>query len=201
MSNQYFENNPNLKSEEHELTYYFKNTTLKFISDAGVFSKGGIDFGSSLLLKSVRINNAFKILDVGCGYGTIGVTIAKVNENVTVDMVDVNLRAIELAKKNALNNGVSNVSIFESNMYENVVDKYDLIITNPPIRAGKKIVHGICLGGYVHLNDNGSLWCVIQKKQGAESLLKAMKEIYQNVEVITKDKLYYIIKATKNTTK
>lgn len=201
MSNQYFENNPNLKSEEHELTYYFKNTTLKFISDAGVFSKGSIDFGSSLLLKSVRINDAVKILDVGCGYGTIGVTIAKVNENVTVDMVDVNLRAIELAKKNALNNGVSNVSIFESNMYEKVIDKYDLIITNPPIRAGKKIVHGICLGGYDHLNDNGSLWCVIQKKQGAESLLKAMKEIYQNVEVITKDKLYYIIKATKNTTK
>lgn len=199
MSNQYFTNNPNLKSDEHELTYYFKNTTLKFISDAGVFSKGGIDFGSSLLLKSLVINEEKELLDVGCGYGTIGVTVAKTNDSIFVDMVDVNLRAIELSKRNALKNGVSNVNVFESNMYENVNKCYDMIITNPPIRAGKKIVHGIVLGGINHLKNGGSLWCVIQKKQGAESLIKAMKEIYDSVEIINKDKLYYIIKGTKNT--
>lgn len=199
MSNQYFENNPNLKSEEHVITYYFKNTTLKFTSDSGVFSKGGIDFGSSLLLKSLIINDEVKLLDVGCGYGTIGVTVAKTNPQVFVDMVDVNLRAIELAKRNALNNSVSNVCVFESNMYENVKDVYDIIITNPPIRAGKKIVHGIVLGGIDHLKEGGTLWCVIQKKQGAESLIKAMKEIYSKVDIINKDKLYYIIKGTKGT--
>ncbi len=198
MSNQYFENNANLKSDERTITYYFRKTTLQFISDAGVFSKGGIDFGSSLLLKTLEINDEKEILDVGCGYGTIGVTIGKVNTNVHIDMIDVNLRAIELAKKNAVNNGVTNVTIFESNMYEKVTKTYDMIVTNPPIRAGKAIVHGILLGGYDLLNAGGSLWCVIQKKQGAPSAIKALEQKYAKVEIISKDKLYFIIKATKH---
>lgn len=199
MSNQYFENNPNLLSDEHEIIYYFKNTTLKFISDAGVFSKGGIDFGSSLLLKSLHIENEVDILDVGCGYGTMGITVAKTNPSVFVDMVDVNLRAINLAKKNAVINNTLNTNIFESNIYENVNKSYDMIITNPPIRAGKKVVHGIVLGGIDYIKNGGSLWCVVQKKQGAESLIKKMKEIYSKVEIISKDKLYFIIKGTKST--
>ena len=198
MSNQYFENNTNLKSDERVIKYYFKKETLEFISDAGVFSKGGIDFGSSLLLKTLEINNELNILDVGCGYGTIGITIGKVNPKVHIDMVDVNLRAIELAKRNAINNGVTNVTIFESNIYENVTNTYDMIVTNPPIRAGKMVVHGILLGGYDRLNSGGSLWCVIQKKQGASSAIKALEGKYAKVEVINKDKLYYIIKATKH---
>ena len=198
MSNQYFENNDKLKKDERELQYYFKNIVLKFTSDAGVFSKGGIDFGSSLLLKTLIIkNNNSRILDVGCGYGPIGITIAKMNKNAYVDMVDVNLRAINLAKKNAVKNDVNNVNIFESNAYQNVENMYDVIVTNPPIRAGKQVVHNIILGGYDHLNDGGSLWCVIQKKQGAESALKVLREKYSNVIIHSKDKLYYIIESIK----
>ena len=198
MSNQYFENNENLKSDIFEINYYFKNHTIKFLSDAGVFSRRGIDFGSSLLLKTICIKeNAKTILDVGCGYGTLGITLGLTNPNLIVDMVDVNLRALDLARKNALANSVTNVNIYESNMYEHVEKNFDMIVTNPPIRAGKKIVHGIILDAYDHLNDGGSMWCVIQKKQGAESALKALKEKYRAVNVVDKDKLYYIIEAIK----
>lgn len=198
MSNQYFENNDNLKSDLFEITYYYKQHVLKFTSDAGVFSKKGIDFGSSLLLKNVDILlDTNKVLDVGCGYGTLGITIAKCNPNVHVDMVDVNRRAIFLTRKNIVSNDVLNASVFESNMYENVNDIYDLIITNPPIRAGKKIVHGIILDGYNYLRDGGSMWLVIQKKQGASSAIKALENKYQEVNIICKDKLYYIIQAIK----
>lgn len=199
MSNQYFENNENLKSQIFEITYYYKQNTIKFLSDAGVFSKRGIDFGSSLLLKNIIITDDAKhILDVGCGYGTIGITLAKSYPNLKVDMVDVNLRAINLTRKNMINNNVNNAIVFESNMYENIENKYDLIVTNPPIRAGKKIVHGILLEGYKYLNNDGELWCVIQKKQGAESALKVLKEKYEIVNTICKDKLYYIIQAIKH---
>ena len=198
MSNQYFENNENLKSDIFEINYYFKNHIIKFISDAGVFSRKGIDFGSSLLLKTICIKeNTKTILDVGCGYGTLGITLGLTNPNTTIDMVDVNLRALDLTRKNALANSVNNVNIYESNMYENVNKNFDMIVTNPPIRAGKKIVHGIILGAYDHLNDGGSMWCVIQKKQGAESALRALKEKYKDVKVVCKDKLYYIIEAIR----
>ena len=113
------------------------------------------------------------------------------------DLVDVNLRAVKLAKQNSINNNALNVNVFESNVYENVTDMYDVIVTNPPIRAGKSVVHDIILNGYNYLNNGGSLWCVIQKKQGAPSAIKALEEKYSSVEVVAKDKGYYIIKANK----
>ena len=162
-----------------------------------MFSKGGIDFGSNLLLKNVNIENAKKILDVGCGYGTIGLSLAATNNDIEVSMVDVNLRAIELSLRAAEYNSIKNVKIFESNMYEKIDEKFDLIITNPPIRAGKKIVYGIILDSVNYLNDGGKLWCVIQKKQGAPSALKALSTVFSKVEIVESDKGYCIIKATK----
>ena len=162
-----------------------------------MFSKSGIDFGSNLLLKTVNLHGVKNVLDVGCGYGTIGVTLAKIYPDVFVTMVDVNKRAIELCNSAIKENSVNNAEVFESYIYEKVTDKYDLIISNPPIRAGKSVVHGIIVGAYERLNDGGSMWCVIQKKQGAESAKKALKEIYKTVEVVEKDKGYEIIKAVK----
>lgn len=197
MSNQYFENNEKLASNITELSFYFRKTHMRFLSDNGVFSKGGIDFGSSLLLRTVDINDAQTVLDVGCGYGTIGLTIAKTNPNVFVDMVDVNLRAIDLSKQNKELNSINNAEIFVSNIYENVSKKYDVIVSNPPIRAGKKVVHEISKRSFEFLNDGGKYYAVIQKKQGAESLFKALKEVFNCVEVIEKDKGYWIIEAQK----
>ena len=198
MSGQYFENNENLTSNINELTYYFRKTKMRFLSDNGVFSKGGIDFGSSLLLRTIDVKDAKTLLDVGCGYGTIGLTIAKTNPECFVEMVDVNLRAIDLAKQNMTLNEMKNAEIFASNIYENVTKKYDVVVSNPPIRAGKKVVHEISLGSFEKLNDGGKYYAVIQKKQGAESLYKALQTVFPIVEVIEKDKGYWIIKAEKN---
>ena len=119
------------------------------------------------------------------------------NPLVSVSMVDVNLRAIGLCELAIKENNVSNAKVFESNIYENITESDDLIVSNPPIRAGKSVVHGIILGAYEHLNDGGSMWCVIQKKQGAASAVKALQEVFKVVEIVEKDKGYEIIKATK----
>lgn len=197
MANQYFENNTNLKSEIRKIQYFFKGTEITFFADNGVFSKNGIDFGSNLLLKTVDLKNVKSVLDVGSGYGTIGLTISKMNPHINVTMIDVNLRAIELTKSAIAYNNISNAQVFESNIYENVVGFFDLIVTNPPIRAGKKVVHGILIDGYNFLNDGGSLWCVIQKKQGAPSAIKALESMYKTVEIVENDKGYWIIRAVK----
>ncbi|MBQ2891369.1 MAG: class I SAM-dependent methyltransferase [Bacilli bacterium] len=197
MSKQYFENNPELSSKPFYISFYFRKNNLKFKSDNGVFSKRAVDFGSNLLLKSVEVLEDDSILDVGCGIGIIGITLAKCNPSSFVEMIDVNKRAMELARNNCLENNVKNALVFESNTYENVEKKYSLIISNPPIRAGKKVVHDILLNSIKYLKENGRMYCVIQKKQGAESALRALKEVFPKVEVIEKDNGYYIIKCTK----
>lgn len=197
MSKQYFENNPDLVSEPFTFTYYFKKNLLTFKSDNGVFSKKGVDFGSSLLLQSIEINENEYVLDVGCGIGIMGITIAKSNPSCCVDMVDVNLRAIKLTNENCIQNKVENAKAFESYAYSNITKVYDVIVTNPPIRAGKKVVYDIILGSYDHLKEEGRMYCVIQKKQGAESSIKALKNVFPIVEVINKDNGYFIIKCIK----
>ena len=197
MSKQYFENNQELVSEPFYITYYFHKHILKFKSDNGVFSKKAVDFGSSLLLKNVEVFENDRILDVGCGIGIMGITLAKCNPSTFVEMVDVNLRALDLARNNCLENNVQNTYVFESNTYSNIEKQYTLIISNPPIRAGKKVVHDICLNAINYLNDNGKAIFVIQKKQGAESLKKGMLEVYSNVEVLNKVNGYFIFQGTK----
>lgn len=196
--NHYFTNNEQLDSKINTIEFYFKGKTLKYLSDNGVFSKKGIDFGSATLLQYIdKINENEEILDVGCGYGTIGLTLASIYPDSHFDLIDVNLRALDLANQNSINNNIKNVSIFESNSYQNILKKYDIIVTNPPIRAGKKIVYDIILNAKDHLKNNGSLWCVIQKKQGALSAINELENVYQEVNVVAKEKGYYIIKAKK----
>ena len=197
---QYFTNNPNLKSELRTIIYKYKGLTISFFSDNGVFSKDKLDFGSTLLLETVfeKVNKEnLNILDVGCGYGFMGISLAKIM-NAQVTMCDVNKRALHLAEKNASENGVANsVQVLESNIYQNITDIYDLIITNPPIRAGKEVVYGILDGARDRLKAKGELWFVIRKDQGAKSTIKHMEENY-DVEVVTKSKGFYIIRAKKN---
>lgn len=193
----YFTNNNNLKSEIKEINYKFKDDSFIFLSDNGIFSKDKIDFGSKSLveafLESIH-KNVTNILDVGCGYGFMGITIAKVL-GCHVDMVDINKRALHLAKKNVSNNKVE-ADVIESNIYENVNKKYDVIITNPPIRAGKKVVLEILESAKDYLNDTGELWFVIRKDQGAKSIAKHLENSYF-CEEICKNKGFYIFKAKK----
>ena len=197
MSNQYFENNDKLESNLKEIVYYYRGKSIKLLTDNGVFSKGGVDFGSSLMLKQIDPVGKKKILDVGCGYGVIGISLALTEPNAQVTMVDVNERAMNLARQNASKNGANNVLVKESFAYQNIDDTYDLIVTNPPIRAGKKVVHEILEGSFEHLTKDGDLFVVIQKKQGAESAIKKLKTLYSYVEKVTIDKGYWIINCKK----
>ena len=192
---QYFDNDKNIKSEKRLIKFNFNNKEFSIYSDNGVFSKNGVDFGTLSLLESLPDYIHGDVLDFGCGYGPIGIYLKKIF-NCNVDMIDINNRSIELAIKNALQNNV-NVNVFNSNIYENVTKKYDFIITNPPIRVGKKILYQILFDAKDHLKDGGQIWLVINKDQGAKSLLKDLNKQYK-AELVCKNKGFYIICAQYN---
>lgn len=187
----YFTNNTNLKSELKEINYTYDGIDFLFVGDNGVFSKSRIDYGSKTLLETFLKTQQCpsKVLDVGCGYGYMGIVIAKIcNSNVT--MSDVNKRALHLTKMNCEKNNVK-CEILESSSYESIKDKYDVIITNPPVRVGKKVILDILLGAKEHLNADGALWYVLRKDQGAKSIEKILKEHYK-VENVKKSNGFYI---------
>lgn len=191
----YFTNNENLKSELRTISYEVNNVLFSFTSDNGVFSKDKIDFGSLNLVKVLLKNYPKKninALDVGCGYGFIGISLAKLLDS-KFDMVDVNNRAIHLANMNIKNNKVE-ARAFYSDALSGIDKNYDLIVTNPPIRAGKVVVEKILLILLKHLNSDGELWFVIRKDQGAKSIINLLKTDYE-VTLVEKCKGFYVIKA------
>lgn len=198
----YFATNPNSKHDEHLIDYRIDGINLKFYTDAGVFSKMRVDYGSGVLIKTMR-EQSFPnkgILDVGCGYGPIGLFAAKFWPDQEVEMVDVNERALQLATRNAQLNNINNVEIHQSDIYEQVDKdkKFGLILTNPPIRAGKKVVDEIIVKAKEHLVPDGLVLAVIQKKQGAPSAKKLMTKTYGNCEILARDKGYYILASRNN---
>lgn len=171
-----------------------------FLTDNGVFSKDGLDFGSRLLLETIPLEEVGgKILDMGCGYGVFGIVLSKLT-HAYVDMVDVNLRALHLAERNIKENHITGVNVFESNVYENVSSKYSTIVTNPPIRAGKKIVYDIVMNAKDYLEEDGKLFLVIRKEQGAKSLIVDLEKLY-NVKVLEKKKGFFILECSLQLTK
>ncbi len=192
----YYTDNQDLPSEQSTFTFTYKGVDIQFVSDIGVFSKTMIDYGSRVMLDTISFDDNSTLLDVGCGYGTFGVCLKKLHPAITVDMIDVNSRALDLCRHNAVVNDVE-VNVYKSDMYGDVKKQFDTIVTNPPIRAGKAVVMEIITKSYEHLNDGGRVWVVIQKKQGAPSVKKRLEEIFGNCEVAKKDKGYYILVAKK----
>lgn len=192
---QYFENDKNIKSQLKKINYSIFNKNFTFYTDNGVFAKNGVDYGSKLLLETI-VDSSFlyhSILDVGCGYGTLGIILNKVY-NCPTTMIDINKRALHLARRNILENKCNDILIFESDAYAKIEDEYDLIITNPPIHAGKKKVYEILLEAKNHLTENGKLFFVIHKDQGAKSVIRDLSEKYK-IEVLRKEKGFFIILA------
>lgn len=188
----YFINDESLKSEIKEFKIKFNNFDFKFKTDNGVFSKGELDFGTKLLIDTVLEKNIKgDVLDFGCGYGVIGIVIAKLNE-VNVDMIDINNRAVHLSKLNIKDNLVKNANVFSSDGFLNITKKYNYIISNPPIRIGKVKLYELIKECKNYLDKNGVIYLVIRKEQGAKSFIKDMSEIY-NIEILTKSKGFYII--------
>ena len=187
----YFENDQNLVSEIKSFSVSFNDVNFNFNTDNGVFSKGELDFGTRLLIENVlKLNISGNILDLGCGYGPIGIILKKLSD-VNVTMCDVNNRAIHLSKMNAKKNNVI-VNIINSDGYENINDKYDYIISNPPIRVGKKKLYELLINAKEHLVKSGELIIVVRKEQGALSLMKDMA-VHFSVKVLDKDKGFLII--------
>ncbi|WP_179395892.1 class I SAM-dependent methyltransferase [Lacticaseibacillus absianus] len=196
----YYTNDPDLAHDEHSFSFELAGHTLTFTSDNGVFSKHTIDYGSRVLIDTVATAPdlpAGAVLDVGCGYGPIGLALAKHFPERAVTMSDVNERALALAQRNADANEIANVTILESSVYDQIDGTFAVIVTNPPIRAGKAIVSGILAGAAAHLQPGGQLYAVLQKKQGAPSALKLMKATFADAAVVRKAHGYYILRATK----
>ena len=189
----YYAENPDAAHDIHELRVDLLGEKMTFLTDAGVFSKKMVDFGSQLLLKCLEVNQEETVLDVGCGYGPLGLSLAKAY-GVQATMVDINNRALDLARQNAERNKVE-ATIFQSNIYEQVEGKFDHVISNPPIRAGKQVVHEIIEKSEDFLETGGDLTIVIQKKQGAPSAKSKMEDVFGNCEIVKKDKGYYILRS------
>lgn len=191
---QYFENEK-LPSKMVKTEAVVLGNRFIFYTDNGVFSKDGLDFGSRLLLESIPLEEVGgKVLDMGCGYGVFGIVINKLT-SCHVDMVDVNLRALHLSEINVKENHCIDVSVFESFTYENIDSKYSSIVTNPPIRAGKKIVYDIVMNARNFLEPDGKLFIVIRKEQGAKSLISDLEKEY-NVSILQKKKGFFVLMCT-----
>lgn len=195
MTKMYYAENPDSAHDIHELKVILLGQSFTFLTDSGVFSKKMVDYGSQVLLNTLDFEKGKTLLDLGCGYGPLGISLAKV-QGVKPTMVDVNNRAIDLAKQNAQKNGVE-ADIFQSDIYEKVNGTFDYIISNPPIRAGKQVVHTIISESINYLKVGGNLTIVIQKKQGAPSAKAKMEEVFGNVEILKRDKGYYILRSEK----
>lgn len=193
---QYFMNDESVKHNKRQLKIDFDNQSIILNTDNGVFSKEHFDYGSRLLISNfMKEEKLGSVLDLGCGYGVIGILLS-FNKKLFIDMVDVNKRAIDLAEENIKLNKVENVSCFMSDVYSNVTKKYDYIITNPPIRAGKEMIRKFLFGGKDYLKENGELWFVMRKDHGVKSMLKELEKEYF-FQVMDKDKGFYIVKLKK----
>ncbi len=196
----YYINDDKLASKPRIVNFEINGVKFAFNSDQGVFSKNELDQGSRILIETLLpLTLKGKMLDMGCGIGPIGLTLAYFSPSLTVTCSDINTRALALCKSNAHSLALDQrVTCLQSDIYQNIEGQYDSIVSNPPIRCGKKVTYQIYLGAKSHLIDGGSLYVVVRKAQGALSVKAYLEEIYGNVEVLERSKGYYILKATKD---
>ena len=198
----YYDREPVSPSKRNKIFCEFEKVRFTFFSDASVFSKKQIDFGSRLLI-TTAINDISqndltgRLLDLGCGYGVIGIVMKKVFPWLSVVMADINQRAIELCTENAKLNQIENIDIQSSDGWTDISGSFSLILMNPPVRAGKNIVFDFYDGAFEHMTPGGRLYVVLQKKQGAPSSIEHLKDLFGNCRVLDKKSGYHILMAEK----
>lgn len=201
MNDHYYSNKPQSESRRQTFEATLRGFSFRFTSDAGVFSRDGVDYGSRVLIKEMEIPPDARVLDIGCGYGPIGLTAARLAPQGHVTMIDINERAVELAAHNASSNEIRNVSFAASDLFTAVEgEMFDVILANPPIRAGKAVVHRLFSEAFDFLRPGGSLWVVIRNKQGAPSARAKLEEVYgeEQVREVGKDKGFRVYRSVKN---
>lgn len=194
--NHYYSVNPDLPHDTAVIHYLAKGRKLQFLTDAGVFSRQKVDFGSNLLINTLPALEG-KVLDLGCGYGPIGISLAVLNPGIDVIMVDINRRAVALAQENIRANRVTNAQVLDSNGFDNIKGKFSTIVSNPPIRAGKKVIYPLFEQSIAFLEEGGCLWLVIQKKQGAPSAVAKLESVFGNCTVAEKSGGYWLLYSKK----
>ncbi len=195
----YFINKPHLASDYFTFTDNILNYMLNLKSCDNIFSKNKIDEGTRSLLETVQKQCRFSGngLDLGCGLGVIGITMCKLFD-VNMELVDINQTAVELTNFNLANNGVKNAKAYVSDGFSNVKNQFDFIISNPPIKTGKKLLFQLMEGAYNHLKPGGELVLVIRKDHGMESLKNYLNTLFNQVTILNRNKGYYILQAIKN---
>ncbi len=196
MSDQYFAREPESESRPVSCEFEYRGRLLRFTTDAGVFSRGELDAGTRLLLDALPENLSGEILDLGCGWGPIGISVKAVRPEASVTLADVNLRALALSRDNAKRNGIF-VECLESDGFSALEGRlFDAVLTNPPIRAGKQVIYRLFADARDHLKAGGSLYLVIRKQQGAESCIRYLKTLFSSVEKVSRSGGFWVIRAS-----
>lgn len=193
MTEHYYSHNPEVAHDLRQVIYEVLNLRFQCTTDAGVFSRDGLDMGTRILLEALPELGG-RILDLGCGWGPVGVALGKKYPGAQIVMSDVNARAVELARRNLEANAVMNASAVCGEGFEAVEGAFDAIVLNPPIRAGKGVIYALFAGAAAHLNAGGALYVVIRKQQGAESAQKYLGTIFADVDRIAREKGYWVLR-------
>lgn len=193
MNDHYYSATPGSEHRYAACDYVYRGCALRFTTDAGVFSRGEVDFGTDTLLSALPGDLSGRVLDLGCGWGAVGVSVGKKWPGCDVVMSDVNRRALALAGQNARENGVTAQTV-ESDGLESIPGDFDFILTNPPIRAGKQVIYGLFQACSARLRPGGALYLVIRKQQGAESAVKYLQTIFASVDTIDKSGGFRVIR-------
>ena len=195
MNDHYYTRDPQSASRPAECTFEYRGVRLAFTTDAGVFSRGEVDTGTRLLLEALPEEMAGDILDLGCGWGVIGISVAKKWPGARVTMADVNSRALALSRENAARNRAEVTCTESDGMAAFEGKAFDAVITNPPIRAGKQVIYKMFADAAACLKPGGALYLVIRKQQGAESCIRYLQTVYPRVEKISKSGGFWVLKA------
>ncbi len=194
MNEHYFVRRPKSKLNLGVVRAYFRSRLFEFLTASGVFSRTRIDAGTRLLVESMVLPEKGLVLDLGCGYGPVGIAAAAFNPSLQVVMTDVNERAVWLARENARRNGVENVKVRQGFLYEPVEDmKFEVVLSNPPITAGMKTVQPLIMQAPQHLAKEGTLQIVVRSKVSGKRLTKIMTETFGNVDVLARKSGYRVL--------